>query len=236
MSKHITMTAALRDRAGKGNARATRRSGKVPAVIYGDSKPPVLIALDNVQITKALHSGHLFTHLCDLTVDGQKHTVLARDVQLHPIKDTPDHVDFLRVSEKTVITVEVPIHVTGQDKSPGIKAGAVLNIVLHTLEVSCRADMIPEEIVVDISDMDITDTIKIGDVKLPANVKAVADADDTLISMAIVEEEVEAPVTPAGPIEVVTTAQKNEGDEEAAPADAKGKDKDKEKAKDEKKK
>lgn len=232
MSKHITMTAALRDRAGKGNARATRRSGKVPAVIYGDNKPPVLIALDNIQITKALHSGHLFTHLCDLTVDGQKHTVLARDVQMHPIKDTPDHVDFLRVSEKTVITVEVPVHVTGQDKSPGVKAGGVLNIVLHTLEVSCRADQIPEEIMVDISDMDITDTIKVGDLKLPAGVKPVADAEDTLISMAIVEEEVDVPVTPAGPIEVVTTAQKNEGEDEAAEGDAK----DKDKAKDEKKK
>src|SRR5690606_13488557 len=127
MSKHIQMTAALRDRAGKGNARATRRQGKVPAVIYGDNKAPVLVALDNLQITKALHSGHLFTHLCDLTVDGQKHTVLARDVQMHPIKDTPDHVDFLRVSERTVITVEVPIHVKGQDKSPGIKAGGILN-------------------------------------------------------------------------------------------------------------
>jgi large subunit ribosomal protein L25 len=214
MSKHIQMTAALRDRAGKGNARATRRQGKVPAVIYGDSKAPVLIALDNLQITKALHSGHLFTHLCDLTVDGTKHTVLARDVQLHPVKDTPDHVDFLRVSERTVITVEIPIHVTGQDKSPGVKLGGVVNLVHHTLEVSCRADQIPEEIVIDISALELADTITVADIKLPANVKAVLDADETLVTLAMVAEEVEPePVDAAAAMDVEVTAQKGEGKE-----------------------
>jgi large subunit ribosomal protein L25 len=223
MSKHIQMTAALRDRAGKGNARATRRQGKVPAVIYGDNKAPVLVVLDNLQITKALHSGHLFTHLCDLDVGGEKHIVLARDVQMHPIKDTPDHVDFLRVSERTVITVEVPIHVKGQDKSPGIKAGGVLNLVHHTLEVSCRADQIPEEILIDVSALDINDTITVAEVQLPANVKPMLDAEDTLISLAAVAEEVEEePVSAEAAMDVEVTAQKGEGKEGEEGAAAEG--------------
>lgn len=219
MSKHIAMTAVSRDRAGKGNARATRRQGRVPAVIYGDNKPPVLISIEDLPITKALHSGHLFTHLCDLDVDGQKHLVLARDVQLHPIKDKPTHVDFLRVSEKTVITVEVPLHAINYEGAPGMKAGGVLTLVHHTLEVSCRADQIPESIDVDMSKAEIGDTIKVSDVKLPQNVKATLDEEETLISVAapkVVEEEdlTSAPEQ----AEVPATAQKNDGKEDEAPA------------------
>lgn len=189
MSEHIKMTAALRDRAGKGNARATRRQGKVPAVIYGDNKPPVLISIDNLPIVKALHSGKLFTHLCDLDVDGQKHLVLARDVQLHPVKDTPAHVDFLRVGEKTMITVEVPLHVVGEEKSPGVKAGGVLTMILHELEVSCRADQIPEGINVDVSALQAGDSLKVSALKLPANVKATADGETTIASITAPSDE-----------------------------------------------
>ena len=208
MSKHIQMTAALRDRAGKGNARATRRQGKVPAVIYGDNKPPVMIMIDNLPITKALHSGHLFTHLCDLDVDGQKHLVLARDVQLHPIKDTPHHVDFLRVSEKTMITVEVPLHVINDDKSPAMKAGGVLNLILHTLEVSCRADQIPESIDIDISVLEMGDSIKIEDLKLPANAKATMDAHATVLSVAMPAAEEEDLTSAPASMEVEVLNQK----------------------------
>lgn len=209
MSTHIKMQASLRDRAGKGNARATRREGKVPAVIYGDNKPPVLIAIDNLPVVKALHSGNLFTHLCDLEVDGQKHTVLARDVQLHPVKDTPAHVDFLRVSEKTVITVEVPVHFKNQDTSPGLKQGGVLTVIAHTVEISCRADQIPEEIVVDLAKAQKGDSIKIADLKLPTGAKAVGDANEPVASISEPSEEGELVDTKA-PIEVVATKQKEE--------------------------
>lgn len=185
MAKHINMTAALRDRAGKGNARATRRMGKVPAVIYGDNKAPVLISIENIQVIKALHSGHLFTQLCDLDIEGENHLVLARDVQLHPVKDTPVHVDFLRVSEKTVITVEVPVHAIDEEEvSPGVKAGGVVMLAYHSLEISCRADRIPGSIDIDISTMEIGDSVKVEDLKLPNNVKATLDPTATVLSIA----------------------------------------------------
>ncbi|MDB5478797.1 MAG: ribosomal rRNA E-loop binding protein [Alphaproteobacteria bacterium] len=207
MSTHILMTAALRDRAGKGNARATRRSGQVPAVIYGDNKPPVLISIENMPIIKALHSGSLFTHLCDLTIDGQNHLVLARDVQLHPVKDTPIHVDFLRVGEKTVVTVEVPLHVINDDKAPGLKAGGVLTLSHHTLEVSCRADRIPESIDIDISALEMNSSIKIEDIKFPANVKSTLDPHTSVVSITPPSEEgdVEEIISPA---DVEVTNQK----------------------------
>lgn len=215
MSAHIKMTAALRDRAGKGNARATRRQGKVPAVIYGDNKPPVLISIDSLPITKALHSGNLFTHLCDLDVDGQKHLVLARDVQLHPVKDTAEHVDFLRVSEKTMITVEVPLHIINDEKCPATKAGGVLNLILHTLEVSCRADQIPEHIDIDLSNFKMGDSIKIENLNLPKGVKATMDAHAAVVTVTAPSEEGELSDTNA-PIEVEVTNQKAENKDEAA--------------------
>ena len=212
------MTATSRDRAGKGNARATRRQGKVPAVIYGDNKPPVLIAIDNLPITKALHSGHLFTHLTDLDVDGQKHLVLARDVQLHPVKDTPEHVDFLRVNEKTVITVEVPLYAINFEKSPAFKAGGTLNMVHHAIEVSCRADLIPEEIEVDVSQMEMADVIHTKDIKFPQNVKSTLDEEEAVITVAgkMAEEVEEAPVV--DPMNVPALNQKEEDAAAAAEA------------------
>lgn len=215
MSKHFQMTATQRERAGKGNARATRRQGLIPAVIYGDNKPPVTIALDSIPVLKALHSGHFFTHLCDIDLAGQKHLVLARDVQFHPTKDTPNHVDFLRVSEKTTITVEIPVHFKGQEKSPGIKAGGVLTIIAHTVEVKCRADQIPEEFTVDLSKAEMGDSIKVSDIQFPNGVKPVGDADEPVASISEASEEGELVDTTA-PIEVVATAQK--APEEAAAA------------------
>lgn len=215
MSKHFQLTATKRERAGKGNARATRREGLVPAVIYGDNKPPVMIALQKTPVWKALHSGQFFTHLCDIDLDGQKHLVLARDVQLHPVKDTPDHVDFLRVSEKTTITVEVPVHFINEEKAPAIKAGGVLTIIAHTVEVKCRADQIPEEFVIDLSTMKAGEAIKIEDIKFPAGVKPTGDADEPVATISEASEEGEF-VPQNGPIEVVATAQK--APEAAAPA------------------
>ena len=217
MSKHISMTAVLRDRAGKGNARATRRQGKVPAVIYGDNKAPVLIAIDNLPIIKALQSGQLFTQLCDLTVDGQKHLVLARDVQFHPVKDTPDHVDFLRVSEKTIITADVPVVTINEEESPGIKARGIASLLQHTLQVSCRADQIPQSIEIDLTGLELGAVIKVEDLKLPKNVNATADGQIAVLSIvapkgASVDEDAEESSDEAAEPEV--TAQK--GDKEEA--------------------
>lgn len=184
MSEHFQLAATLRERAGKGNARATRKEGRIPAVIYGDNKPAVMVSLETIPLVKALHSGTFFTHLCDVVVDGQKHTVLARDVQMHPVKDHPEHIDFLRVGEKTFVTVAVPVHFTNQDKCPGIRKGGVLNMVLHEIDVRVRADKIPESIEFDLGSKDIGDSIKISDLKLANGATSLLEADSTVATIA----------------------------------------------------
>ncbi len=184
MSEHIKFNATLRERAGKGGARAARREGLVPAVIYGDKKAPVTINLTQKEIVKALHSGSLFTHICDVKVGNDQHKVLARDVQLHPVKDTPLHVDFLRVTDRTMIAVEVPVHFDNEDTCRGLKEGGVLNTVRRTIEVNCRANAIPEELVFDLLECQIGDSIKISDFNLPDGVEpTITDRDFTIATI-----------------------------------------------------
>ena len=182
MSEVIALAAEARERAGKGTARQTRRDGLVPAVIYGNKQPPVMIALEKFALNKQLHRPGFFTHLYDLQLDGKPHRVLARDVQFDPVSDAAIHVDFLRVTASTQINVEVPVEFTNTDKSPGIKRGGVLNIVLHEVELLCRADAIPEHITVDVSAYDIGDSIHISAVTLPAGVKPADSAHDFTIA------------------------------------------------------
>jgi large subunit ribosomal protein L25 len=143
MSQIISVSAESRDRAGKGTARQTRRSGRIPAVIYGGKQTPVMISLETISFTRLLHQPGFFTHLFDVTVGDQSHRVLARDVQFNPVTDIPEHVDFLRVTSDTRITVMIPVEFVDQEKSAGIKRGGVLNIVAHEIEVECAADSIP---------------------------------------------------------------------------------------------
>uniref|UniRef100_UPI003D747CD6 50S ribosomal protein L25/general stress protein Ctc n=1 Tax=Azospirillum sp. TaxID=34012 RepID=UPI003D747CD6 len=140
MTQVIALAAEARERAGKGTARQTRRDGRIPAVIYGNKQAPLTISLDLRGFTRILHQPGFFTHLFDVTVDGATHRVLPRDVQFHPVSDVPLHVDFLRVSGDTRITVMVPVEFANQDKSAGLKKGGVLNIVRHEIEVTAVAD------------------------------------------------------------------------------------------------
>src|SRR3954464_4673878 len=128
------LSATARPMAGKGAARAVRREGRVPGVIYGDSKPPLTITLDTAELKQRIFAGHFLTTLYDLEVDGAKHRVIPRDFQLDPVRDTPVHVDFMRLGENAKIRVRIPIHVINADQSPGVKRGGAVNIVLHTLE------------------------------------------------------------------------------------------------------
>jgi large subunit ribosomal protein L25 len=198
MSGNFQLTAVVRERAGKGNARATRKEGRIPAVIYGDNKSPVMVSLDTLPLVKALHTGQFFTQLCEVNVDGQKHTVLARDVQMHPVKDHPEHVDFLRVGAKTLVTVDVPVHFLNQDKSPAIRKGGVLNVVLHTLSVRARADKIPTEVEFDLSALsDFGAVVKVSDLKLPSGSVAALEDDATVASIAAPSAEAETEAAPA---------------------------------------
>lgn len=194
MTKHYALSAEKRERAGKGVARELRREKKIPAVIYGDAKEPETIQMTVKEVTMEYHKGHMFTNLCDLSVDGKKQLVLVRDVQLHPVTDNVLHVDFIRVTPKTTITVNVPVHFTNEEKSKGIKRGGSLTIVRHELELICKATDIPEQIEIDLSDFEIGDAIKISSVKLPSGIKsAIQGRDFTIATIAaprkLLEEE-----------------------------------------------
>jgi len=184
MTDTIQLAAEARARAGKGTARATRRGGRIPAVIYGAKQPPVMISVEERELTRLLHRPGFFTHMYDISVDGQTHKALARDVQMDPVKDRPIHVDFLRVSEGTTISVEVPVVFVNQEKSPGLKMGGTLNVVRHAIEVSCRADTIPEQIAVDLAGAEMNASIHISAVTLPAGVTpTITDRDFTIATI-----------------------------------------------------
>src|SRR5215469_6937269 len=137
MAELITIRAEARDRAGKGAARATRRDGRIPGVIYGDKKEPLLVSLEPREFDKILRREGFFAKLLDVKVGEQTYRTLPRDVQLHPVSDTPLHVDFLRVGATTRVTVGVPVHFINQEKAPGLKRGGILNIVRHEVELVC---------------------------------------------------------------------------------------------------
>lgn len=178
-----TLTALARAKAGKGAARATRRTGQVPGVIYGDNKEPVLISILEKDLAKYTGKKAFFTSLCNVDVGGQKHLVLPRDVQFDAVNDRPIHADFLRVSEKTIIRVGIPVRVVNQKDSPGITKGGVLNVVRHEIEVLCPATSIPAEFVVDLTGLDVGHSIHIDAVKLPAGVKPTMQGNFTVVTL-----------------------------------------------------
>lgn len=185
MSGNTTMTAEPRDRAGKGAARATRRSGRVPAVIYGDHKDPILVSVEPVELMQHLHKPGFFSMLMDLDVAGDHHRVLPRDVQFHPVTDVPLHVDFMRIGKGTRITVMIPVHVENEDKCKGLKRGGVLNLVRHEVEVRCDPENIPDMIVLSLEGLDIGDALRISDAGLPDDVKpTITDRDFVLVTIA----------------------------------------------------
>ena len=180
MSDTITLAAETRDRVGKGASRSLRREGRVPAVIYGQNREPTSIHLEEKALVKALMTGHFMNSV--IMVGGQR--TLAKDVAFHPVTDRPVHVDFLRVGEHTSVTVAVPVVFTGEEDSPGMKKGAVLNIVRHELELVVDAAEIPSEITVSVAGKDVGDTIHISDVDLPNGAtSAIEDRDFTVATI-----------------------------------------------------
>jgi large subunit ribosomal protein L25 len=178
------LKAEARERVGKGSARELRRNGFIPAVIYGDKQAPISIAINTNEVTKRIHAGGFMTTVATIDVDGKKYKVLPKDYQLDPVRDFTMHVDFLRVSGNTQVTVEIPVHFVNEDKSPGLKVGGVLNIVRHEVEVHCPADAIPEFFAVDLSGHKIGDSIHISEVTLPKGVTPViADRDFTIATI-----------------------------------------------------
>ena len=182
MAQAAELKAQARERVGKGAARALRREGLIPAVIYGDKKAPLPISISYNEAMKSIYAGGFLSHNITVEVDGEKHRVIPRDYQLDPVKDKALHVDFLRVGKGTKLNVQVHVNFINEDASPGIKRGGVLNIVHHTLDLTVDADHIPEEIVVDLTGMDVGDSVHISSVKLPAGATDHSHEDDLTIA------------------------------------------------------
>ena len=193
MADITVLTAKARAKVGKGSAREARRNGSIPAVIYGDQKTPIPIVIEQKLLVRHLNTGGFFNTLFNIDVDGELNRVLPRDVQLHPVTDVPEHVDFLRVSSSTKISVEVPVEFTGEDASPGLRVGGVLNVVRYTVEVSCTPDLIPSNLVIDLSKSEVGDSLHISAVNLPEGVTAtISDRDftiATIVAPTVVREE-----------------------------------------------
>jgi large subunit ribosomal protein L25 len=185
ISMSVELKASVRDRVGKGAARELRRQGLVPAVIYGDKKAPLSIAVSYKDTFRKIHDGGFLSHVIEIDVDGEKHRVIPKDYQLEPVRDFLVHVDFLRVGKNTTLTVDVPVHFENEEKSPGLKKGGVLNIVRHTVEVSCPANSIPENLVIDLTGTEVGDSLHISAVTLPKGVTpTITDRDFTIATIA----------------------------------------------------
>ncbi len=184
MADTVTFNAESRARVGKGAARAERRNGRVPAVIYGANKDPEAISIDPAQLRAARMQPGFFATLFEVEVEGNSQQVLCRDLQLHPVTDRPMHADFLRVTERTQINVEIPVSFEKEEESTGLRQGGVLNVVRHVVEVICRAGSIPNEITVDLAGLEIGDSVHISNVSLPDGVKPTIDRDFTIATIA----------------------------------------------------
>ncbi|HEY1124118.1 MAG TPA: 50S ribosomal protein L25/general stress protein Ctc [Sphingobium sp.] len=184
MSDMLTLSAEARDRAGKGASRALRREGRVPAVIYGNNEEPQAVHVEEKLLVKQLGTGHFFNSVIMVEVGGKSVRTLAKDVAFHPVTDRPLHADFLRVSEHAKVHVNVPVHFKNEDASPGIKRGGVLNIVRHDLDLICDAAEIPDEILVDLTGLDVGASIHMSNIVLPKGVESgIHEADATVATI-----------------------------------------------------
>lgn len=184
MSETETFECDVRDAIGKGASRAARRGGRIPAVVYGGDEAPVSITLDYNEIQKAYFSGQLTGRLATLSIAGKAQPVLPRDVQVDRVRDTPIHVDFIRVDERTRIDVAVAVRFLNEDTSPGLKKGGVLNVVRHEVELKCPATRIPEFIELDLAAAEIGDTLHMSAITLPDGVTpTITDRDFTVATI-----------------------------------------------------
>ena len=185
MSKIEPLVATSRDRAGKGAARATRREGHVPAVIYGGKQEPISISVEKRDLAKKLRNGKFLSSLFMMEIGGEKVRVIPRDVQYHPVTDAPMHVDFLRLLEGSTISVEVPVVFINEEECEGLTRGGTLNVVRHTIELNAPVDSIPDHLELDLAGLDIGDGLHISSVKLPDGVTpTITDRDFTIATIA----------------------------------------------------
>jgi large subunit ribosomal protein L25 len=177
------LKATARPKSGKGAARAERRAGRVPGVIYGNNQPPTTISVDDAELRQRILAGRFLTTIYDIDLEGKKHRVIPRDFHLDPVRDFPLHVDFMRLGEGATIRVSVPLHIVGAESAPGVKRGGTVNIVTHTIELECSVDNIPQYVEADVSGLEISYSLHLSDIKLPPGVKALLREDVTLVTI-----------------------------------------------------
>jgi large subunit ribosomal protein L25 len=179
----IILNVEVREQTGTGSARTTRREGLVPGILYGGDKDPVAISVKMNEFKKALYTGKLLGHLVTLKYGAETQPVIAKAVDMHPVTDVPQHFDLYRVAANQQIKINVPLHFRHHDEAPGIKRGGTLNIVFHDVQVSCAADHIPEELIADLTGLDIGSSVRVSDLKFPANVTPAVPADTVLATI-----------------------------------------------------
>ena len=220
MAETKSLAASVRDGVGKGAARRVRREGRIPGVIYGGGEPPTPIALSWQELNKLIYAGGFKTTTFEIDVDGEKERVIPRDYQLDPVKGRAMHVDFLRLQAGQKISVEIPVHATGQEDSLALKTGGVVEIVRHTVPLTVPADAIPEQITIDVSKLAVGDSVHLSELKLPRGTRLALGGTDDLAVLAIkppvaevVDEPVEAPIeaTESADAEEAADAASDEG-------------------------
>lgn len=218
MSDQLTFNVEVRERKGTGGARAARRDGLVPGVLYGGGEDPVAINLKRGEVMKAIETGQFLSSTANLVHKGDKQLVIPQAIQMHPVTDQPMHVDLFRVTANQKIKVEVIVNVVGEIDSPGLKAGGALNMVRHAVELLVPAGNIPDALEANVAGLDIGDNVKISDIDLPGDAEpTITDRDFTVLSIVgrapIVEETDEEEVDPEA---VETTAQGDDSESEEA--------------------
>src|SRR4030081_2921738 len=204
MASDKELKVGARPAGGKGAARAERRAGRVPGVIYGNKQPPVTISVDDADLRQRILAGRFLTTIYDLDLEGKKHRVIPRDFHLDPVRDFPIHVDFMRLGEGATIRVSVPLRIQNAEAAPGVKRGGTVNIVTHTIDLECSVDNIPQYVEADVSGLEISHSLHLSDVKLPAGVRSLSREDVTLVQilppLGYAEEVMGvSPATAAGP-------------------------------------
>lgn len=179
----IVLDVEVRERTGTGGARETRNAGKVPGVLYGGNKEPVAIAVKLNEFKKALFTGRLNGHLVTVKHAKGSEKAIAKAIDFHPVTDVPLHFDLYRVEENQSIKINVPVHFKNNEASPGLKKGGALNIALHEVEIQVPAGHIPEDIMVDLTGLEIGQSVHISDLKLPSDATATQGGDVVVASI-----------------------------------------------------
>ena len=216
MSDALTLPAEARERAGKGASRQLRREGRVPAVIYGGKEDPIMIHVEEKELVKQLMAGHFMNSIVEVEIGGKKVKTLPKDVALNPVTDRPEHADFFRLAKGGKIEVSVPVVFLNEEASPGLKKGGVLNVVRHELELVCDANKIPNEIEIDVTGLEVGDSIHISHVKLPeGSESAITDRDFTIATVVAPSalKRAEAEESDEAPADAVPATEQNAEDD-----------------------